>query len=107
MSTLQPPNPLFEAAFPPGSGDEKKPMSFQQFALNGVEVLFDHNVHDNSLEGGDLETKQSEVAKNQRKRRLKNGGGGLGRKRRKNHNRISAESITMIPIPLGYLGKIR
>ena len=45
-------NPLFESGVPPVNSDEEgKPMSFQQFALNGVEVLFDHNVHENSLEG--------------------------------------------------------
>ena len=45
-------NPLFESVVPPVNGaEEGKPMSFQQFALNGVEVLFDHNVHENSLEG--------------------------------------------------------
>ena len=70
-------------------------MSFQQFAHNGVEVLFDHVVHENSIEGGDAETEQSRVPKNQRKRRLK--GGGHGRRKKKNH-RNNAETISMIPI---------
>ena len=54
----------------PSFPESDMPMSFQQFAHNGVEVLFE-NVHENSLEKGATAAAETKP-KGQRKRRQRN-----------------------------------